>query len=141
MAAIRASGSHSQEFWRDRIARYLSGEHNPQQALPERTVFVAVVDDSVVGFVAGHRTRRFGCDGELQWIDVAEDHRQQGIAGQLMMRIGAWFVGQDLHRVCVNVSAENTSARNLYRRFGAVALSEQWMVWEDAAAMAAKQIT
>jgi hypothetical protein len=39
--------------------------------LTERAAFVAIDDGDLVGFVAGHKTRRLGCDGELQWINVA----------------------------------------------------------------------
>jgi hypothetical protein len=45
---------------------------SPQQALPARAAFVAMDGTKLVGFVAGHRTRRLGCDGELQWVNVVE---------------------------------------------------------------------
>jgi hypothetical protein len=55
MAAIRALESGSEAFWADRISRYLSGQHSPQQALAARTAFVAVDGRDLVGFVAGHK--------------------------------------------------------------------------------------
>ena len=135
MAAIRALESGSEEFWVDRISRYLSGHHSPQQALTARTAFVAVDGRDLVGFVAGHKTRRFGCDGELQWINVARQRRSLGIAGQLMTKIGMWFVALDARRICVNVDPDNLTARRLYMRHGAQILNNQWMIWEDARAM------
>lgn len=135
MAAIRAQVWETEPFWTGRIGLYLSGEHSPQQALPARAAFVALDGAELVGFVAGHRTRRLGCDGELQWINVAEERRGQGIADRLMARIGAWFVEQGAYRVCVNVAPENTVARGLYRRWGAQPLNDHWMVWEDSRAM------
>ena len=33
-------------------------------------MYVTTNEDEVVGIIAGHLTRRFGCDGELEWIDV-----------------------------------------------------------------------
>jgi GNAT superfamily N-acetyltransferase len=137
MAAIRAQQWGDKAFWTDRITWYLRGEHWPQQALPERAAFVAVDDGKLVGFVAGHRTRRFDCDGELQWINVAEERRGQGIADKLMAQIGGWFIEQDALRVCVNVNPENITARRLYARCGARPLNEQWMGWDDARVMGA----
>jgi ribosomal protein S18 acetylase RimI-like enzyme len=135
MAAIRAQVWETETFWTRRIGLYLSGEHSPQQALPARAAFVALDGTELVGFVAGHRTCRLGCDGELQWINVVEERRGQGIADGLMAKMGAWFAEQDAYRVCVNVAPENTAARRLYRRCGAQPLSDHWMIWEDSRAM------
>ena len=134
MAAIRAREWATETFWTGRIGLYLSGKHSPQQALPARAAFVALEGTELVGFVAGHRTRRLVCDGELQWINVVEERRGQGIADSLMMKIGAWFVEQDAHRVCVNVEPQNTAARRLYSRCRAQPLNEYWMIWEDSRA-------
>jgi GNAT superfamily N-acetyltransferase len=138
MAHIRAEEWRDDAFWIDRIGRYLSGEHSPQQALAERAAFVAVEQGAVIGFVTGHRTRRFGYDGELQWINVIASRRGQGISGRLMNVMAGWFLEHGMARVCVNVSAENTAACALYARYGAHTLSEGWMAWEDARAIVAR---
>ena len=91
--------------------------------------------DELVGFVTGHRTRRRGCDGELQWINVIEERRGLGIADKLIAKIGAWFVEQGANRICVNVTSENIAARKVYIRCGAQPLDDGWMVWEDSRAM------
>jgi len=49
-----------------RMAAYLEGRHHPGQARKPRTGVVALDDDRAVGYIAGHLTRRFQCDGELQ---------------------------------------------------------------------------
>lgn len=131
MASIRARESQTEAFWQDRIGGYVGGTYSPQQALPARTCWVAVQTDQVVGFVAGHRTRRFECDGELQWINIAEDLRGEGIADRLMVAMLAWFHQHNMNRICVNVTAENTAARRLYARHGAVPLRAGWMEWRD----------
>src|SRR5438270_1726121 len=136
MAAIRAREWGTEIFWKDRIRLYLSGEHSPKQALAARAVFVAVEGTTLVGFVAAHRTRRLGCDGELQWMNVAEEKRGLGVADELMAKISAWFVEHSIHRVCVNVEATNTVALKLYGRWAARRLNEHWMIWEDAPARA-----
>ncbi|GGG97168.1 GNAT family N-acetyltransferase [Silvibacterium dinghuense] len=136
MAELRAAAWGEREFWMERLIRYRLGQHSPQHALLERAIFVADDAGSVVGFVAGHRTRRFDCDGELQWINVVAHRRGEDVAVRLMSRMGVWFVEQQLSRVCVNVDPANRVARRLYARCGAQALHEQWMVWEDARTMA-----
>jgi len=135
MAAIRALEWGTEAFWTDRISRYLKGQYSPQQALPERSVFVAIDGSDLVGFVAGHKTRRFGCDGELQWINVAEERRGLGVANRLMIEIGRWFAAQGAPRICVNVEPSNLAARRVYARYGAQILNEYWMTWEDARTM------
>lgn len=135
MAAIRARESQTQEFWEHRIGGYIEGSYSPQQALPDRIVFVAVQDGQAAGFAAGHRTRRLGCDGELQWVNIAEPWRGRGIAGALLIATGEWFASVGALRVCVNVDTANAAARALYAKFGAVPLQTAWMVWEDARTM------
>lgn len=49
-----------------RMAAYLDRQHHPQQALPPRVGYVAMANDAVIGYIAGHRTRRLDCDGEVQ---------------------------------------------------------------------------
>jgi GNAT superfamily N-acetyltransferase len=133
MARIRAQNWQTESFWIDRITRYLRGEHSPQKALAP--LFVAIDREELVGFVAGHRTTRFACEGELQWIDVREDRRRVGIAYRLVEKIGAWFVEQKAGRICVNVDPVNAPARRLYDKCGAQVLNEHWMVWDDARKM------
>lgn len=135
LASIRAQSWQTEGFWRDRINRYLRGEHSPQKALAARAILVAIKEKDVVGFVAGHQTTRFNCDGELQWIDVRDDQRGLGIGQKLIERIGEWFVGQNLLRICVNVDPLNVPARRLYTNCGAQPLNEHWMLWEDARKM------
>ncbi|HTW47023.1 MAG TPA: GNAT family N-acetyltransferase [Acidobacteriaceae bacterium] len=136
MAAIRAAERGSQEYWEQRIAGYLAGEVNPQQALPERAAFVAEDAGAIAGFIAGHRTRRYQCDGELEWINTAASHRGQGIAARLLLAQAAWFVEQQAFRVCVNVAPDNEPAVAFYRKYGAQPLNKFFMVWPDVRTLA-----
>ncbi|MBV9852827.1 MAG: GNAT family N-acetyltransferase [Armatimonadetes bacterium] len=115
----------------DRMARYLACRHHPQQALMPRTIYVALEDDSIVGYIAGHLTRRYECDGELQWVYVAPECRRSGTASELLRLLAAWFVRQGASRVCVNVDPNNMPARRFYARHGAAPLNEHWLVWND----------
>jgi ribosomal protein S18 acetylase RimI-like enzyme len=131
IAALRAETWGSEAYWKERIGGYLNGAHSPQQALAARAGFVAIAHGTFAGFVAGHRTKRFGYDGELEWINVSKARRGHGIADELLQTMAAWFVEQIALRVCVNVAPENTVARRFYARHGAVSLNKHWMAWED----------
>src|SRR5689334_11037592 len=131
MARLRASVRGDEEYWTERISGYLQGTHNPQRALPERISYVAVEADVVAGFVAGHLTKRYGCDGELQWINVAAEYRGRGVADELLRLLAGWFVERDARRVCVDVDPANAPARSFYMRNGAKELNEHWLVWDD----------
>lgn len=131
MASIRAREWETEAYWKRRIGSYMAGDQSPQQALPARAIFVAVDDGQVAGFVAGHQTRRYECDGELEWINVAPEQRERGIAGKLLVVMARWFVEQQALRVCVDVEPKNTVARGFYTRYGAEQLNPHWMVWED----------
>ncbi len=114
-----------------RMAPYLEGRHHPQQALPPRNGYVAVDGDRVVGYIAGHLTRRFACDGEVQYLYVAPDHRRSGIASELVRLQLHWFRQQNARRICVNVDVESPAAAPFYLSRGAAPLSEYWYLWED----------
>jgi GNAT superfamily N-acetyltransferase len=131
LARIRAAVWETEEYWRNRITGYLERTHHPQQALEPRIIFVAAVNDAIIGFIAGHLTRRLDCDAELEWIDVVAEQRGRGIAESLINHLARWFAAQQALRVCVNVSPENTVARRLYARCGAIPLNKHWMVWPD----------
>jgi GNAT superfamily N-acetyltransferase len=131
MAAIRAAEWETEAYWQRRIGNYLRGEIGAQHALKGHAVFVANVEGAVAGFIAGHRTTRHGCQGELEWMDVVGAHRRQGIAGQLIVTLAAWFVEQQAFRVCIDVQPKNAAARGLYAKFGACPLNPHWMFWED----------
>jgi GNAT superfamily N-acetyltransferase len=114
----------------DRMARYLEGTHHPQFARRQRAMWGARTSQgALAGYVAGHLTSRFGCQGELQWIYVTPAHRRLGVATGLLGVIARWFDGQQVCRVCVDVG--NDAARAFYARRGAVPLRSHWMVWPD----------
>jgi len=113
------------------MALYLEGEHHPQQALPPRTLFICLEGNSVIGYIGGHLTRRYECDGELQYLYVVPRHRRCGHAGRLLSRLAGWFAEHDAARVCVDVEPANAPARAFYTRHGAAHLYPYWLVWSD----------
>ena len=133
MAQLRSDHWGKAPDWESRIAAYLSGEHHPRYALLPRVAILAEQDGEVIGFIAGHLTRRHQCDGELQWINVSPDYRGQGIATELLRQLAGWFISHNAHRVCVDVQPRNATARAFYTRSGAQPLNDHWMVWNDIA--------
>jgi GNAT superfamily N-acetyltransferase len=114
-----------------RMLGYLLGEQNPQKALMPRVLWIAESSDDFtpIGYIAGHLTERYECDGELQWVYVVAEYRRRGVASELLGHLARWFSAQSAHRVCVDVG--NEGAGQFYRAVGATDLNEHWMVWDD----------
>lgn len=133
MAQLRSEHWGHAPDWELRIASYLSGEHHPRHALLPRVMILAEQDDEVIGFIAGHLTRRFHCQGELQWINVSPDHRGQGVATDMLRELAGWFSTYDAHRICVDAQPRNADARVFYTRHGAEPINDHWLMWHDIA--------
>jgi ribosomal protein S18 acetylase RimI-like enzyme len=131
MSRIRAKNWGTEEYWNARIESYVDCKLHPQHALMPRVIYVASVEYNIVGFIAGHLTKRYVCDGELQWIDVIEEHRRSGVASKLLRLLAAWFVAQNAYKICVDVDPDNITARRFYKRNGAEDLNKHWLVWND----------
>jgi len=114
-----------------RMAAYLDGTHHPKEALLPRIAFVAIASDRVVGYIAGHLTRRYDCDGEVQYLYVAPAYRRSGVASELLRMLAQWFVEQNAVKVCVNVNVDSPAAEPFYARHGAAPINRYWMVWGD----------
>ena len=121
----------------ERMTAYLERKHHPQQALGPRVAYVAFVAGVVVGYIAGHLTRRYSCDGEVQYLFVVPEHRGTGVAAQLLRLQARWFTQQGARKICVNVEPGNAVARAFYAHHGATELNRFWMVWGDIQAVAA----
>ncbi len=90
---------------------------------------MAIKDDAIIGFIAGHLTKRFECDGELEWIDVLSQGRRKGIASELVLELADWFKKQNAFKICVDPG--NEIARKFYFKNGAEKLNEHWMFWNN----------
>ena len=123
-----------------RMAAYLEGRHHPQQALPPRVAYLATVEGALAGYIAGHLTRRYGCEGEVQYLYVAPAYRRAGVATALLRQLGQWFVEQRAARICVDVNEESSGARPFYASHGAQQLRPHWLVWPDIKAVLAEAL-
>jgi GNAT superfamily N-acetyltransferase len=115
-----------------RMAGYLDGQHHPQQALLARVGYVALVNGEVVGYIAGHLTRRHGCAGEVQYLFVSPLYRRRGIATALFRRLAEWFQAQAARHVCVALADDSPKeAKPFYESVGALPFKKYWYAWED----------
>lgn len=114
-----------------RMARYLNGKHHPQKALTRRVMYVAEDEDSIIGYIGGHLTERYDCEGELQYLYVAPAYRRAGIASGMLRSLWRWFRDNDARRICVDVEPDNAAARRFYAAHGATHLDTHWLVWSD----------
>ena len=119
----------TEEYWNNRVSGYYHRTLHPQKALLPRIIYVATSLGSIVGFIAGHLTERFGCDGELQWINVKPEFREAGIANELLQLLAKWFVERKAAHICVDPG--NEQSRKFYAKQGAEYLNEHWMAWKD----------
>ena len=123
---------HGSEPADTRVAAYLDGEHHPQQALRPRVAYIAVVENEVVGYVAGHLTTRNSCAGEVQYLFVNPDYRRRGIGSELLQRLADWFTSQDARRVCVPIANDSPlEAKPFVESLGAIPIRRYWYGWDD----------
>jgi len=117
-----------------RMTAYFEGQHHPQKALSPRIGFVARANDAVVGYIAGHRTTRHGCAGEVQYLFVSSEFRRRGIATRLLRLLAQWFQSQGAQKVCVALAADSPpEAKPFYQSAGASPLVKNWYGWDDIA--------
>ena len=133
LAQIRATNSGSLQHWSARITNYLCGVVNPQNALAQRIIYCAEYDGAIVAFVAGHLSTRFGCEGELQWIDTKSEFRGKGVGSHLVQLLAYWFISNKAYKICVDPGDQ--ISRKFYEKNGAVMLNEHWMYWNDVRAI------
>ena len=120
-----------------RITAYLEGTHHPQQALAPRVAYLAEEGATVTGYIGGHLTRRFECDGELQYLYVAPPYRRSGVATELVRLLARWFTQQGAAKICVNANPDSPAARAFYLRLGATEINRHWFVWDDISTLMA----
>jgi GNAT superfamily N-acetyltransferase len=115
-----------------RVSGYFRGSYDPQCALAERVLFVAECEGEIVGFIAGHRSTRRGCNAELEWLFVLPHWQRQGVGGRLLQPLREWFTARNSTRVIVDAPPANPS-RAFYLKHGAIPLDGPWLYWKDIA--------
>jgi len=115
-----------------RMAAYLDGQHHSQQPLRQRVAYLALAKDEVIGYIAGHRTTRHGCAGEVQYLFVSPAFRRRGVAIRLIRLLAQWFRMQRVQKVCVAIAGDGpVEFRPFYESLGAAPMRRFWYGWED----------
>jgi GNAT superfamily N-acetyltransferase len=133
MSRLRAEDWGTANEWEPRITAYMIRQQTPPYGLQPRIVLVAVDSDEneVIGLAAAHRSTRFGCAGEIQWLNVDARFRGRRIADQLLAATFAWLRTQDAKKICVTVTPSNDAARAVYARHGAEPMGTHWLIFPD----------
>lgn len=113
-----------------RVSGYFAGTYGPRFALAERSMFVAEHQGEIIGFIAGHRSTRRGCNAELEWMFVLPRWQRQGVGARLLQPLREWFIQQKSTRVIIDAPPTNP-CRAFYLKHGAVPLDGHWLHWED----------
>ncbi len=105
-------------LWKRYGLDFESASSNFLRALSEKQpIFVARLDNEVVGFVWTIPKGMFGAGGYIKLIGVDGAHRGAGI-GTALLRHAEQFLGQFNRDVFLLVSDFNTAARRFYLRNG-----------------------
>jgi ribosomal protein S18 acetylase RimI-like enzyme len=131
MATLSAAKHTDEGYWKERISSYVNRSLHLEKGLEPRVLHVATDGRNLVGFAAGHLSRRQQCDGEVQWLNILPSHRRQGVASDLLRLLAMWFVAQNAERVCVEIDPANVAGREFCKQSGALILSERLWVWND----------
>lgn len=115
-----------------RMGAYFNLEQHPQKALLPRVGYVALINGRIVGYIAGHRTMRHGCGGELQYLFVSAKFRRRGIAREMLRLLAEWFETEGTRHVCVALADDSPpEAKPFYESMGAAPLKKYWYAWQD----------
>jgi ribosomal protein S18 acetylase RimI-like enzyme len=98
------------KHWASRAALGAVGLHD--------ATYFAVVDQSVVGIVAGYRPDPAGSSIELVSLWVSPPHRRAGIAGKLVDAVIGWARETDATSVGLWVTRGNDAAVRMYEAAG-----------------------
>lgn len=107
---------------------YMRREYHPQKAKDPWIVYVAIVDEEIVDFIAGHLTERYDLEGELQSIYILPKHQRQGLGTQLVITLAEWFKKWDTKEVSVGYKG---GSEGFYIKLGARLNEHGWLVWDN----------
>ena len=108
---------------------YFDGQ-SPQTSKPQRVVFKAIYQDSIVGYLAGHLTTRYNMDAEIQSFYVLKMHQRNGIGSYLLSEFAGWVIANECKSLCVGIAANN-KYQAFYLKHGGKHLNEHWIYWND----------
>jgi ribosomal protein S18 acetylase RimI-like enzyme len=117
-----------------RWQNYISGGSSPQKAKVERVVFKALIDEKMVGYIAGHLTERYGKEAEIQSFYILIEHQRMGIGSKLLAQFLDWLAAYGVGSLCVGIDGANPY-QQFYLKYGGAHLNPHWIFWDDLAVL------
>ena len=105
-------------------------KQSPASALPQRTVFKAIDQDKMIGYLAVHLTSRYDKDAEIQSFYVLKEHQRGGIGTALLKEAASWVMNHNAKSLCVGIAPENPY-QQFYLKYSGRFLNPHWIVWDD----------
>ncbi|MCR8561260.1 GNAT family N-acetyltransferase [Mucilaginibacter sp. BJC16-A38] len=112
-------------------------ELSPASAKPERVVYKAVIDDQIIGYIAGHLTGRYDKDAKIQSFYVLRDRQRSGAGTLLLKNLLSWLATHNVQSLCVGIEPDNPF-QAFYLKYGGVHLNPHWICWDDIKTLRAK---
>ena len=112
---------------------YFNGQ-SPASAKHERVVFKAVIDDDIIGYIAGHLTSRYEQDAEIQSFYIFKQQQRKGVGSKLLESFLNWLITQNAKSLCVGIAPENPY-QAFYLKYGGQYLNPHWICWDDVNAL------
>lgn len=131
IARLCSETRQEESYWRARIDGYMNLAFNPHQATSTRLIYVAVHKGNIIGFIAGHLTRRTDYPGQIQWIATADQCRSTGVGSELLWILSAWFSEKNALGVRTDIDPENLSVQEFYQYHHASSINKYWLFWDD----------
>lgn len=108
---------------------YFAGQ-SPTSAKPERVVFKALIENELIGYIAGHLTTRYHKDAEIQSFYVLKEYQRKGVGLQLLQCFVKWLIELEAGSLCVGI-AEANPYQAFYLKFNGKYLNPHWIYWDD----------
>lgn len=87
---------------------------------PDHCVFVAVENETVVGWIHAFEAHRIESDpfAEIAGLVVSKSHRRKGVGRRLLQLVKGWALQKGVSVVRVRCQVKRTGAHQFYRVFG-----------------------
>ena len=113
-----------------RWGTYFNGT-SPASSKPPRIILKAVTDGTIIGYIAGHLTNRYGLDAEIQSFYILKEYQRNGTGKQLLKILVEWLLTQHAKSLCAGINPAN-KYQAFYLKYGGRYLNEYWIWWNDA---------
>lgn len=120
-ASLEASYGHAldEELIAEAVNQWYDEDELAGELVEDDTVFIVGVEDGdVVAFAQSYVTQRRETVGEIDWLHVDPDHREQGFGVQLLKRVETELLDADVDRLEGRVLEANEAGGAFYEEHG-----------------------